>query len=176
MVHTSLSKVLSIFLQISLAYSTVSVDSVDSVDTVNSIRINETKVETTIVEDREPAVAPMESLITRRSSSARVEPVRGRVGGNSNIENGGRGVSAGAPPVITRPTQPPPTKKKPEVKAKPKIAKVIPVVKSVSTTVIKPNGRVGFGGLPQQLHRLEEGPWLVTLCPDELSGAGSSSP
>ena len=133
-------------------------DSVDSVDTVNSIRINETKVETTIAEDREPGVPPMDSFISRRASSARVEPIRGRVGGNGNIENGERAVSAGAaPPVIARPTQPPPTKKKPEVKLKPKIAKVIPVVKSVSTTVIKPNGLVGFGGLPKQLHRWKEG-------------------
>jgi len=44
-------------------------------------------------------------------------------------------------------------KKKPEVKAKPKLPKVIPVVKLVSTEVLKPKGPVGFCGLPKQLHR-----------------------
>lgn len=44
-------------------------------------------------------------------------------------------------------------KKKPEIKAKPKLPKVIPVVKKVSTEVMKPKGTVGFCRLPKQLHR-----------------------
>jgi septin 7 len=68
------------------------------------------------------------------------------------------------------------TKKKPEVKAKPKVAKVIPVVKSVSTKVITPTGPVGFKSLPKQLHRraIRHG-FQFTLMVVGESGLGKST-
>jgi len=196
--------------KISLAYSMVSVDSVDSVDTVNSVRINETKAESSLQQssaktngdqhtatelklsrngskrdlptvpprDREPPPVPsMESLISRRASSSRNEIY------SKLRTNGGEASNSGAsrsqqlsgttttattastngarPGENTKPDQEKSVyerfavssgeKKKPEIKAKPKLPKVIPVVKKVSTEVLKPKGAVGFCGLPKQL-------------------------
>ena len=129
----------------------VSVDSVDSVDTVNSVRINETKVDTT--SEAGKIKPPMESYINRRVSSARSEQLSLQNGGKENLGGiASISPSPSASPLTTMSLQPV-VKKKPELKAKPKITKVIPVVKSVRSTLIKPNGPVGFNNLPKQLHR-----------------------
>lgn len=146
--------------KISVAYSMVSVDSVDSVDTVNSVRIDESKAEPTVYannrdqesNDQKPSVLPKTSPLVQKSSSDTKDLIKVKEArnGEATLSNSSSSSTTSSIPVTN---SLPALKKKPELKAKPKIAKVIPVVKSVSTTVIKPNGPVGFSSLPKQLHR-----------------------